>query len=145
MTTPLRTATPKSAMKPTPAEMLKGMPRSSSANTPPTAASGTPVNTSSACLTEPNVVKSSRKIRRSDSGTTISRRARARSRFSNWPAELDAVAGGQRHDLSLEEAADVVDEPGDVAPAHVALDQDQARAVDVADLRRALDLFDPGQ
>jgi len=121
------------------------MPRISSENTPPTAASGTPVNTSSACLTELNVEKSNRKIRRSDSGTTISKRARARSRFFELASELDAVAGGQRHDLSLEEAADVLDEPGNVSPAHVALDQDQAGAVDVADLRRPLDLFDPGQ
>ena len=40
-TRPLSTATPKRTMKPTPAEMEKGMPRNSKANTPPTVASGT--------------------------------------------------------------------------------------------------------
>ena len=39
-TIPLSTATPKRAMKPTPAEMLKGIPLSHKAQTPPMAASG---------------------------------------------------------------------------------------------------------
>lgn len=39
-TSPLRTATPNSAMKPMPAEMLKGMPRIQSAKTPPMVANG---------------------------------------------------------------------------------------------------------
>ena len=42
-TMPLSTATPNNAMKPTPADMLKGMPRSSKAATPPIALSGTAV------------------------------------------------------------------------------------------------------
>ena len=45
ITSPLRTATPDSAMNPTPAEIEKGMPRSSSAAIPPESASGTPENT----------------------------------------------------------------------------------------------------
>ena len=40
-TTPLSTATPKSAMKPTPAEIENGSPRTTSAKTPPVAANGT--------------------------------------------------------------------------------------------------------
>ena len=40
-TTPLSTATPKRAMKPTPAEIEKGSPRRASAKTPPVAAKGT--------------------------------------------------------------------------------------------------------
>ena len=40
-TRPFRTATPKSAMKPTAAEMLSGIPRTASANTPPITANGT--------------------------------------------------------------------------------------------------------
>ena len=48
MTRPFSTATPESAMKPTPAEIDSGMPRSQSAATPPVSASGTPVKTSSA-------------------------------------------------------------------------------------------------
>ena len=45
---PLRTAMPDTAMKPIPAEIVKGMPRSQSASTPPIAASGTQVKTSAA-------------------------------------------------------------------------------------------------
>src|SRR5690606_17092254 len=43
ITRPLRTATPESAIKPTPAEIDSGMPRSHRDNTPPVSASGTPV------------------------------------------------------------------------------------------------------
>ena len=39
-TSPFKTATPKSTIKPTPAEILKGIPRNQSANTPPMAANG---------------------------------------------------------------------------------------------------------
>ena len=53
-TMPLSTATPNRAIKPTPAEMLKGMPRSHSASTPPIVASGMPVKISAACFTERN-------------------------------------------------------------------------------------------
>ena len=42
-TSPLSTATPKSTMKPTPAEMEKGMPRRARASTPPMAAIGTAI------------------------------------------------------------------------------------------------------
>jgi hypothetical protein len=55
ITTPLSTAMPHSAMKPTPAEIDSGIPRSMSAKTPPVSASGTPVNTISVSLPEPNV------------------------------------------------------------------------------------------
>jgi tRNA pseudouridine65 synthase len=48
ITTPLSTATPDSAMKPTPAEIDSGMSRSHSASTPPVSASGTPLKTTSA-------------------------------------------------------------------------------------------------
>ena len=53
ITTPLRTAIPDNAMKPTPAEIDSGIPRRSSANTPPVSASGTPVNTINVSLAEP--------------------------------------------------------------------------------------------
>jgi hypothetical protein len=65
--------------------MLKGMSRSRSEKTPPTAAIGMPVKTRSACRIELKVEKRSRKIRKSDRGTTMRRRFRARSRFSNCP------------------------------------------------------------
>ena len=42
-TRPLRTATPKSTMKPTPADMLKGIPRRVRARMPPMVASGTAI------------------------------------------------------------------------------------------------------
>ena len=45
MTTPLSTATPATAMKPTAAGIENGSPRSASASTPPTSASGTLTNT----------------------------------------------------------------------------------------------------
>ena len=134
ITTPLSTATPKRAMKPTAAEMLKGMPRSKRRNTPPTAASGIPVNTRSAWRTELNVEKSRMKIRKRLSGTTIRRRVPARSRFSNWPPHSKRLPVGGVDLLSLEDRAHGVDEGGDVASAHVALDDDQAGAVHVADL-----------
>ena len=47
ITRPFSTATPDSAMKPTPAEIENGMPRSHSATMPPVSASGTPLKTSS--------------------------------------------------------------------------------------------------
>ena len=81
-TTPLSTATPKSAMKPTPAEMLNGIPRTHKARMPPVTAKGIPVKTISACLSELKVVKSSRKISAKVIGTTIISRARPLCRCS---------------------------------------------------------------
>jgi len=52
-TMPLSTATPNKAMKPTPAEMLKGMPRADKAKTPPIAESGTALKTSRLSFSEP--------------------------------------------------------------------------------------------
>ena len=71
MTTPLSTAIPDRAMKPTPAEIEKGMPRSMSAATPPVRANGTPENTTSASFTERNSATSRPKISSKASGTTI--------------------------------------------------------------------------
>jgi hypothetical protein len=52
MTTPLRTAWPKSAMKPIAAETLRGMPVRKSATMPPISANGTFSRMSSALLTD---------------------------------------------------------------------------------------------
>ena len=52
---PFSTATPKSAMKPMPAEMLKGMPRRISAHTPPMAERGMATKISTACGKLPKV------------------------------------------------------------------------------------------
>src|SRR3546814_1739295 len=58
MTTPLSTATPDSAMNPTPAEIDSGIPRNASAATPPVSASGTPGKTIAASRTDPNSMNS---------------------------------------------------------------------------------------
>ena len=87
MTTPLSTATPKRAMKPTPALIEKFMPRRSRASTPPVMANGMPVNTSAACLRELKVVNSNRKIRKKVTGTTTISRLRPLSRCLNIPPQ----------------------------------------------------------
>ena len=53
MTRPFSTATPESAMKPTAAEIEKGMPRSHSRMTPPVSASGTAVALKAAAQSGP--------------------------------------------------------------------------------------------
>ena len=82
-TMPLRTATPKSAMKPTPAEMLNGIPRSTSAAIPPMEASGTAEKISSACVVLENVRYRRNKISSIATGTATERRRVAAARFSN--------------------------------------------------------------
>ena len=52
-TIPFKTATPKRAIKPTPADILKGIPLSSKANTPPIADIGIAVKIKIASLIEP--------------------------------------------------------------------------------------------
>ncbi len=88
MTTPLSTATPKSAMNPIDADRFSVMPRIHRAAIPPTAANGTLVRISSAQRTRPNVTIRSRKMMTSDNGTTSARRAVARSWFSNCPPHV---------------------------------------------------------
>ena len=82
---PLSTATPNRAIKPTPAEMLKGMSRSHSANTPPIMESGTAVEIIKAYFRRSKVKKSKAKINNKATGTATFRRWRAFSRFSNCP------------------------------------------------------------
>jgi hypothetical protein len=85
ITRPFSTATPDSAMKPTPAEIDSGMPRSASASTPPVSASGTPLNTIAASRAEPNAQNSSAKISTSVTGTTMARRWLAEMSCSKAP------------------------------------------------------------
>ena len=87
ITSPLSTATPESAMKPTAAEIENGMPRSQRATTPPVSASGTQTKTIAACFASPKVAYSRPKISRKQIGTTTMSRARARSRFSKVPPQ----------------------------------------------------------
>jgi hypothetical protein len=84
-TMPLSTATPKSAMKPTPALMLKGMPRSQSASTPPTAANGTALKISRALRVLLNARNSRKKISNRATGTATPSRAVASCRFWKVP------------------------------------------------------------
>ncbi len=85
-TTPFRTAIPNRAMKPTAAEMLKGIPRNHRVNTPPMAARGTAENTSSDCFNEPNNAYRRVNINPRTSGTTHKRRLFALCRFSYSPS-----------------------------------------------------------
>lgn len=87
MTSPLSTATPDSAIKPTPALMDNGIPRRSSAATPPVNASGTPENTSAASAADPMPMNSSRNTSSNATGTTIVSRLVAETSCSNWPPQ----------------------------------------------------------
>ena len=95
ITMPFSTATPDSAMKPTPAEIDSGMSRSHSASTPPVSASGTPLKISSESVNERNARYSSPKISSSVSGTTSRKRCGARDQLLERAAVLEPVAGRQ--------------------------------------------------
>src|SRR3546814_16291907 len=83
--TPVRTATPERAMKPTPAEIENGMPRTASAATPPVSARGTPVTTMAASRQDSNRVYSTPKLLSSTSGKPIERRvADENGRVPSW-------------------------------------------------------------
>ena len=146
ITTPLSTATPKSAMNPTAAEMLKGM---SAQQEREHAADRGQRDAREHEQRLPHRVE-----RREEQQEDQEERQRHDDQQARpgalevleLAAELDAVA--RRAGVTcpvVEEPAHVVDEAADVAPAHVALHEDQAGAVDVADLGRPLDLLDPGQ
>ena len=74
ITRPLSTATPDKAIKPTPAEIDKGMSRNHKENTPPVRASGTPLKIIKASLIEPNAITNKATMIASVTGTTIARR-----------------------------------------------------------------------
>ncbi len=84
-TMPFNTATPNSAIKPTPAEMLNGIPLNHKANTPPIALIGIAVKMSSEYLIEPNVKNRSRRINANATGTATDNLLLASSRFLNCP------------------------------------------------------------
>ena len=87
-TIPLSTATPKSAMNPTPADMLKGISRIHRESMPPIADSGMAEKIKSPYLTDPNAKYSITKMSKSANGTAIRRRFLASTRFSNCPPYL---------------------------------------------------------
>ncbi len=86
MTTPFKTATPDSAMKPTAAEIDSGISRSANANIPPVSPKGTPVNMTSALLSELNALYSRPIINSSANGTTKLNRWEADCSCSKVPS-----------------------------------------------------------
>ncbi|MNS54142.1 hypothetical protein D3C72_869230 [compost metagenome] len=84
-TIPFNTATPNNAIKPIPAEILKGIPRRINANTPPIALIGIAENIKLACFIELNVKYKSIKINNREIGTAIINRLDAFCKFSNVP------------------------------------------------------------
>jgi hypothetical protein len=79
ITRPFSTATPDSAMKPTAAEMDKGMSRNHSANTPPVRANGIPEKMIAASRTDLSAKNNSIAITTRVSGTTTASRREADS------------------------------------------------------------------
>ena len=79
ITKPFSTATPDSAIKPTPADIDKGISRSHRAITPPVSARGTPVKMIMASLKEPKAMINKPRMIASVIGTTTDRRLLADS------------------------------------------------------------------
>ena len=82
-TIPFKTATPKSAMNPTPAEILNGMPLIHKAKTPPIAENGIAEKISKQCLILLNAKNNITKINNKATGTAICNLLTACSKFSN--------------------------------------------------------------
>ena len=148
ITRPFSTATPDSAMKPTPALIESGMPRSTSAATPPVSASGTPLNTSARVADRAEAHEQQHEDQqqrdRHDDGQAL----RRRDELLELAAPADPVAGRQL-DLRRRSArcASATKEPRS-RPRTLARDHDAALAVLAADLvrpRRDLDLGDGRQ
>ena len=89
-TMPLSTATPNRAMKPTPAEMEKGMPRMRRAAMPPIEARGMALKIIRDSVTLLNVANSSSRISRRAAGTATVSRAVALARFSKAPPKCNS-------------------------------------------------------
>ena len=85
ITNPLSTAIPDSAMKPTAAEIEKGIPRIHRDNTPPVKANGTPEKMIAASLAEPYAKYNRLPMMSNVSGTTTASRLDADSSCSNVP------------------------------------------------------------
>ena len=133
ITSPLSTATPDSAMKPTAAETENGMPRSQSATIPPDSASGTALKTSSASRAEPSAANRIRKIIAKQAGTTMARRCRAEVRFSNCPPQVIQYPDGSFTSLRNLLLC-FAHHRADVPAAHVRRHHDATLAVFAADL-----------
>ena len=84
-TIPFNTATPNKAIKPTPADILKGISLIHNANTPPIAEKGMAEKINKQCLIFLNAKNSITKINNKATGTAICKRLTACSKFSNCP------------------------------------------------------------
>ncbi len=82
---PFNTATPKSAMNPTPAEILKGIPLNERAKIPPTADKGMAEKINKACGKELKVKYNKANINNKAIGKAILNLADASFRFSKVP------------------------------------------------------------
>ena len=80
-TNPFRIAIPDNAIKPTAADIEKGMPRRYRAKIPPVSANGTPEKIMSESFIEPSAKNKSKKIRTSVTGTTMLKRSDADCSF----------------------------------------------------------------
>ena len=85
ITKPFNTATPNNTIKPTPAEMLKGISRNHNATTPPMVAIGIAMYIIKVCGTDFKAKYISTKISSKAIGTTVCKRLLARSKFSKAP------------------------------------------------------------
>ena len=135
-TTPFSTATPKSAMKPTPAEIENGRPRRASAKTPPMAANGTFRKMSSGGLQRPEGEVEHGEDQGQRERHHDRQPPRGRLEVLELPAPADVVAGRQLH-LAPDPLLRLGHERGHVAAAHVQLDHDPAPHRLAADLRRS--------
>ena len=84
-TIPFKTAIPKRAINPTPADILKGKSRIHNKKTPPTAESGMAEYTNKASFMELKAKYNSKKINVRAMGTAIINLAFALCKFSNCP------------------------------------------------------------
>ena len=82
---PFKTATPKRAINPTPAEILKGIPLNNNANTPPMALMGIAVKINKVSFTELKVKNNNIKIKANATGKAICNLADASLKFSKVP------------------------------------------------------------
>ena len=132
-TRPSRTATPDSAMNPTPAEMLKLSPRTHKASTPPIAPSGTDRKINVPSFTDWKVEKRSRKIKARARGTTMDSRLVADWRFSKVPPHSREYPRGSAH-LGGHPPLGLGDEARQIAAPDIRLHHDPPLAVFPPDL-----------
>ena len=137
ITTPLSTAMPSSAMKPTEAGTLRYWPEAHSATMPPTIANGILANTSAACRTEPKVANKQQE----DEAQRDRHHQREAGGGPLLVLELaapgDGVTRRQLH-LRCHCLLGLLDESDQVAPAYVGLHHGVARCVLAVHLHRAI-------